>query len=157
MEHASPTTLRLTPAGHEAVLGHLKKEATRLSHPAYDRPSDEARREQVATAITNLSANPPKRSDAEDEDDVDDDDDEDVDDVVHEDDYDLMGNPTAAARRRRDCAMLTEPSRYRDTANRVETRRADRAPVSTDENQAREQMRRNAASEFGAPSIFRRK
>lgn len=66
VEHASPTSLRLTAAGHAAVSAHLQKESTRLTNPNYNRPEDHVRREQVATAIKNLAANPPKRTDAED-------------------------------------------------------------------------------------------
>lgn len=74
-----------------------------------------------------------------------------------EDEFDLMGNPTLAARRRRDAATLNQRSRFRNAPRTGEPDHTDHAPSSTDEDIARARMRATTAAEFGAPSIFRSK
>ncbi|MBV8756802.1 MAG: hypothetical protein JO257_05995 [Deltaproteobacteria bacterium] len=120
VEHASPSTLRLTAAGHAAVLGHLKKEATRLTHPAYNRPEDDAKRERIASAITNLAANPAKLDAA---------------DFLDANEYGRLAMRAAAR------SMLEQPGANGRVIERP-TPRADHKTYGTDERAAAEMMRR---------------
>lgn len=73
-----------------------------------------------------------------------------------ESDYDITGNLTPAAQRRRARAELGTPSRFRDDARKPADPRQG-ASSSTDEREAAARMREAAASQFGQPSIHRRK
>lgn len=70
-------------------------------------------------------------------------------------DYDISGNLTPAAQRRRARAELGTPSRLRNVAKPVDPR--SDASSSTDEEAARARMREAAAAQLGTPSIYRRK